>query len=151
MLFWSSFQILTWNQLHLACLGKMFIETHLLTQFVIDIEINISRRYFPTWIFFIVNFIYVSQSYVCRNKFKFKVERIPKFIFDNCDSWVIVKVLNFSVLSKQFWGMLLHLCFPNLLLILTKELLNVSEILESFPKTFNYYNSFSTRIIFSSL
>ena len=44
---------------------------------------------------FNVNFIYESQNYVCRNKFEFKVERIPKFTVDCFDTWVIVKVLNF--------------------------------------------------------
>ena len=46
---------------------------------------------------FTVNFIYVSQNHVCRNKFKFKLERIPKFIPDCLDTWVIVKVLNFFI------------------------------------------------------
>ena len=42
-------------------------------------------------------FIYLKsvETNVCRNKFKVKVKRISKFIFDCFDTWVIVIVLNF--------------------------------------------------------
>ena len=88
--------------------GKDFVEIHLLIQFVIGIKISFLAKLImagdisPLELSFNINFIYVSPNYVCRNKFKFKVERIPKFIFDCFDTWVIVKVINFSVLSKQF-------------------------------------------------
>ena len=94
MLFGSSFLKTGMTSATFNSSGKDFIEIHLLMQFVIGIKIS-----------FLANLImagdisplelFSPQNYVCRNKFKFKTERIPKFIFDCFDTWVIVKVLNF--------------------------------------------------------
>ena len=44
---------------------------------------------------FLMSISFMHLKTVFRNKFKFKAERIPKFIFDCFDTWGIVKVLNF--------------------------------------------------------
>ena len=84
--------------------GKDFVEIHLLIQFVIVIKIYFLANLMmagdisPLEHFFSVKFIYVSQNYVCRNKFKFKVEIIPKFIYDFFDTCMIVKVTFSSII-----------------------------------------------------
>ena len=63
--------------------GKDFIEIHLLIQFVIGIKISFLANLIMAGdisplelLLMSISFMYV---YVCRNKFKFKVKRIPKF------------------------------------------------------------------------
>ena len=79
---------------------KDFIEIHLLIQFVIGIKISFLANLMmrgdisPLELFLMsISFMYLKT--VCRNKFKFKVGRISKFIFDCFDTWGIAKVLNF--------------------------------------------------------
>ena len=80
--------------------GKDFIEIHLLIQFVIGIKISflanlIMAGDISPLELFLISISFMHLKTVCRNKFKFKVERIPKFIFDCFDTWVLVKGLNF--------------------------------------------------------
>ena len=63
--------------------GKDFIEIHLLIQFVIGIKISFLANLIMAGdisplelLLMSISFMYV---YVCRNKSKFKVKRIPKF------------------------------------------------------------------------